>query len=223
MKGGKNDESAKTVYYREINFAKSRKKGAKMKRKYIFVGFIILTFVLVAMQSTFCLSQIKEVDMEKQREEIKEYIQKGDHELAISLAKEYLKTDSANIEILLTLAECNLGIGNLTEAEESAKKAFSIESTNPWVLKTLAKIYREKAEQAESSATKSELLSLAQAKTEEALKIDSNDAWANAEAALIYLAQRDKKQANKLIEKALKLQPNDEYIKGIKTTIETSF
>lgn len=193
-----------------------------MKGKYIFVVFVILTFALVALVAlklTFRPIQVEVVDLEKQREQIRECAQKGDDESAIKLAEEYLKTDSGNIEVFVTLAECNSKIGKFTEAEEAAKKALSIDSTNVWALKTLAVIYREEAEQSES---KKKLLNLARVKIKKALKFDPQDAWSNAEAALIYLARGDKKRAYKGIEKALDLQPNNEYFKRIKIKIEST-
>lgn len=193
-----------------------------MKREYIFVVFVILTFASVALKPTFCLAQIEDVDLEKQREQIREYAQKVDNESAIKLAEEYLKTDSANIGVLVTLAECNSRIGKFAEAEEFAKRAVSIDTTNVWALRTSAGVYRVKAEQTEAVSTRGELLNLARVKIKEALKHDPKDAWANAEAALIFLAQGDKKQAYKLIEEALALQPDDDYIKSIKIKIEST-
>jgi len=193
-----------------------------MKGKYIFVAFVVLTFALVALKPTFCLAQIEDVDLEKQLEQIRECVQKGDNESAINLAEEYLKTDSNNIEVLVTLADSNSRIGKFTEAKEVVKKALSIDPTNVWALTTLAMIYRVEAEQLESVTAKKKLLNFAQVKIDEALKLEPEGAWANAEAALIYLARGDKKRANKIIEKALELQPNEEYFENIKIKIESN-
>lgn len=193
-----------------------------MKGKYIFVAFVVLTFALVALKPTFCLAQIEDVDLEKQLEQIRECVQKGDNESAINLAEEYLKTDSNNIEVLVTLADSNSRIGKFTEAKEVVKKALSIDPTNVWALTTLAMIYRVEAEQLESVTAKKKLLNFAQVKIDEALKLEPEGAWANAEAALIYLARGDKKRANKVIEKALELQPNEEYFENIKIKIESN-
>jgi len=193
-----------------------------MKGKYIFVAFVVLTFALVALKPTFCLAQIEDVDLEKQLEQIRECVQKGDNESAINLAEEYLKTDSNNIEVLVTLADSNSRIGKFTEAKEVVKKALSIDPTNVWALTTLAMIYRVEAEQTKSLFAKKKLLNFAQVKIDEALKLEPEGAWANAEAALIYLARGDKKRANKIIEKALELQPNEEYFENIKIKIESN-
>ncbi len=195
-----------------------------MKGKYIFVALFILAFAVVALEPAFSLAQVEdvaeEVDVEKQRELIRAAVQQGDMETAIKLADEYLKTDSVNVEVLILLADCNASIGKFTEAKEAAEKALDIVSDNVWATRTLAKINRMEAEQTESVTAKKRLFSLAQSKIEEALRLDPEDAWTNAEAALIYLGRGNKAHASELIDKSLSLQPNDGYFRDIKQRIE---
>ncbi len=160
------------------------------------------------------------VDLVQKRERIRELAHKGEIETAAQLAQEYIVADSVNIEVLIILADCNASIGKFTEAKEAIKKALNIVPDNVWATRTLAKIHRVEAEQIESVVAKKRLFSLAQSKIEEALKLDPEDAWTNAEAALIYLGRGNKARASELIDKALSLQPNDDYFKNIKTRIE---
>lgn len=194
-----------------------------MAKKYIYILFAILAFVSLCIKPTFCRTESKEeAKMEKQRKQIIEYAQKGENETATKLGEEYLKSDPTNIEILVTLADSYLTLGNFTKAEEAVKKALSVEATNGWAMKTLAKIYRAQAEQAKTPAEKKKLLNLAATEIEKVIKTNPDDAWASAEAALIYYYQEKKDEAAKAIKKAIAAQPNDKYFKEIKTKIETT-
>jgi len=86
----------------------------------------------------------------------------------------------------------------------------------------LAKVYKMQAEQTTTAAEKKKLLNSAESEIEKALKINSSDPWAQAESALIYLAQGDKDAAKKAIKKAAASQPNDAYIQEVKAKIEAA-
>lgn len=157
--------------------------------------------------------------MDKLLRQIAEAASQGEHALAIQLAEEYLKSDPDNIAVLVTLAECSMCQGNFARAEEVVQKALSVDSSNGWALKTLAKIYRSLSEKHDYAPDKEKLLGLAAQKIEEALKATPENASAYTEAALIYSALNNKKRAEKLIETALMLEPRNEYFKDIKREI----
>ena len=99
------------------------------------------------------------------------------------------------------------------------KKALGINSNNTWAITTLAKIYRTEAEQSKSSGDKKKLFNSAENEIEKVLDVEPENPWANAEAALIYLGQGKKDEADKAIKKAIDAQPNDKYITDIKNKI----
>lgn len=195
-----------------------------MEKKIIIITIAILAFTLAGLKLSFCRAVTKEggATVEEERKQILEYSRKGDIESAIKLGEEYIKKDPDNIEILVTLTECYIGAANFDKAEASVKKAVSVDPKNTWAIKTLAKTYRAEAEQAKSTAEKKKLLDLAQVEIGKALKVQPEDAWINTEAALIYLLQGRKDDANKAIKKAVSAQPNDTYIKDIKTRINAT-
>lgn len=192
-----------------------------MDKKYIYALFTFLFFASLCVKVSFCRAEIKEgaANMEKQRKQIVEYAQKGDHESAIKSAEEYIKSDPGNIEILVTLAGSYLSVGNFSQAETMVKKALGVSSNNTWVITTLAKIYRAEAEQSKVAADKKKLFNLAEVEIEKVLAVEPENPWVNAEAALIYLGQGKKDDANKAIKKAIDAQPNDKYITDIKSKI----
>lgn len=192
-----------------------------MKLRYFFL--ILVVFTLIVLSSTVCLAQTKGADMEKLRKEIKTSAQKQDHASVIKLGEEYIKLDPGNIEVLVTLTESYLSSKEyFTKADETIKKALAIGPDNIWILKTAAKSKRIQAEQSESNTEKQKLLDSAQGTIDKLLKLAPDDAWINAEAALIYLAQGKKNEATKAIKKAINAQPNDPYIKIIKTKIDAT-
>ncbi len=194
-----------------------------MKRKYAYAAIVFLATTFVVSRLSFCLAQTKGADMEKLREEIKASTQKHDHASVIKLGEEYLKSDPENIEVLVILTESYLSSKEyFTKADETIKKALAIGPNDIWILKTAAKSKRIQAEQSKSNAEKQKLLNSAQETIDKLLKLAPDDAWINAEAALVYLAQGKKNEATKAIKKAIDAQPNDPYIKNIKTKIDAT-
>lgn len=194
-----------------------------MKRKYGYAAIVFLVVAFVVSGLSFCLAQTKGANMEKLREEIKASAQKQDHTSVIKLGEEYIKTDPGNIEVLMTLTESYLSSKEyFAKADEMIKKALAVGSDNTWVLKTAAKSKRIQAEQSTSNSDKQKLLDSAQETIDKLLKLAPDDAWVNAEAALIYLYQEKKDRASKLIEKAIGLQPGDPYIKNIEIQIKSA-
>jgi Flp pilus assembly protein TadD len=163
-----------------------------------------------------------DMDSEGRLNQLRELSQKGENEEAIKVAQECLQAEPANIEALILLAECNARLSRFAQAREAIEKALKIELNNIWALKALAVIYRDEAEQSDSPDRRQELLNLARDRIEQALRLNPSDAWTNAEAALIYLSRGEKEEASKSIEKALSLQAEEAYFKGIKLRIESS-
>jgi len=193
----------------------------------MFMACAVLAFVALGLKPAFCQAEKETeekeaVSMEVQQKQIIEFARKGDAIQAIKLFEEYIKTDTMNIEVFVTMAECYAYNGNLDQAEATVKKALSVDPKNIWALKTLAKIYRMEGEKARSAAEKTKLFSLAQTEIEKTLTAEPENPFNTTEAAIIYFRQGQKAEAAKLIKKAAAAQPNDRYIADAKKMIEAA-
>lgn len=151
---------------------------------------------------------------------VKMYYDKRNFDKTIEEANIYLKTDPNNKNVLLELAESYLGKGLNSSAEETVKKALSVDPTFPWAIRVLSRVYRERAEGAKTAAERNKYLNSAKVEAEKALLYAPKDAWVNVEAALVYDAQGNKAMAAKAIAAAASLSPNDPDIKNFQKRIQ---
>lgn len=196
-----------------------------MRSKYLYTFFVCVIFVTLGLKLAFSQEEKKSVkkevvNMDALRKKIVGLVQKGQKEAAIKLGVEYLKNDPGNIEILVNMAEC-YAPDDLTQSETMAKKAVSIDPKNTWAVKTLAKVYRIKGEKAQLPAEKEKLFVLARAEIEKVIAMEPDNAYNNAEVALICFRQGKKDEAIKFLKKAIAVLPDDLYIVEIKRIIET--
>jgi Tfp pilus assembly protein PilF len=207
-----------------------------MKRKNIIITAIVVIVLIVAVYLVANIIRVqptrkvdlstkisletvplKEEDIGQKRKLIWKYHEQGDKQSVMRLAKKYLKLAPQDGDTWLVLAENYMWSGNLTEAEEAVKEALELNAESPWGLRTLAAIYRTKAEQ--SPELKQEYLFKAQTEIEKALAIAPDDPWVNIEAAHIYLAQGREDEALEVTNKAIELRPEEKPFLDLKEQI----
>jgi len=190
----------------------------------VFVILVVLVYLAAKMTKSqlskggdSMVSTFKEKDIVQKRQLIWRYHNQGDKQSTMQTAEEYLKLVPSDIDAWMILAENYLWTNKLTEAERAVKEALKINSRYPWGLRTLASIYRIKAEQ--SPQLRQEYLSKAQSEIEGALKIAPYDPWVNLEMARLCLAQGKLDKALQAINRALELRPEEESFLDIKERI----
>jgi len=196
-----------------------------MKKNLLWEILITVVILIVSVPILILAETNKEskesVVQELLIQRIAEYCQKGDFDTAIKEANTYLEANPNNLEILMRLAECYISKLDLTLAEGTAKKALGLYPDNASALRTMALVHKRQFEAGKDDELKRKSLNLAQDEIEKSLRGDPNDSWAQAAAAQIYFYQSNKPKALKAIEAALKLDPQNDYIKGINKQIQS--
>lgn len=190
-------------------------------------GTLLVVVVFVVFASFQPESKAKDVAIKdvavvdsKEVQQIRELHIKGDIDATIDQAKAYLKSQPNNIEVLIRLAESYAFKGDLTLAEDYIKKALTAsDNKSVWSLRALATIYRTRYEISEDAKLKQKYLDLAMIEIAKALVLSPNDAWANAEAAQIYIKD-NKAKAVEAIGFALAVEPENKYFLGVKQKIQ---
>ena len=189
-----------------------------VKNKYYVVLSGVLAMVLVFTQGAF--AQIKDEDIMDQILVLKEYSKTGQNGKAIKLAQEILQFDPNNIIALNILTQTYIRMDNLPAAEETAKKALALKPDDPVTCRLLAVIYTAKAKQDPKAA--SDNLTLAQEQIQKGLVSKPDDILLLAGQAEIYFQQGYKDKAILVIDRALLISPNSEYLKEVKKMIEAT-
>lgn len=193
------------------------------KNKYntILWSFLVALILVLAL-SAFEQNNIANVafaQFDKETESLIPLLKSGNNEEVIRQATEYLKSNPNNVNLLNILSEAYVQKGDLTNAEESVKKAVAIQSDNPWSCRLLAQVYRNKIENKDSAERKSENLTLAAEVVERGLTSNPKDVGLLAEKAQIYFERGAITTALQAINEALRIAPNDAYLKQIKEKI----
>lgn len=175
---------------------------------------------LITLTSTLIFSTVAFAQLDNEAQSIIQLLKSGDNDAVISQATEYLKAHPNNVVILSALSEAYMFKNDLDNSERYAKRAIEIELDNSWACKILAKIYRIKIEDSDSAELRSENLTLAEKFVERGLRSKPNDIMLLAEKAQIYFAQGVISTALEVIEEALRIAPDDAYLKTIKEKIE---
>ncbi|MBL7197182.1 MAG: tetratricopeptide repeat protein [Candidatus Omnitrophica bacterium] len=190
----------------------------------LVVGLIAVAYLvtrIVATQSSVpevdLSTEVGSIEQKRERELIWEYHKQGNKQSVIQAAEKYLKLVPQDEAIWIVLAENYMWSDKLIEAERAIKQALRLNSKSFWGLRVIAAVYRDKAEQ--SPQTKEEYLSKAQLEIDEALAVAPNDAWVNMEAARVYLAQGKRDKALQFVERAIELEPEEEYLLNLKEQI----
>lgn len=197
----------------------------------VMVSGIIFILASVIQKTTVndTFAQIKKQDLkeqarstdqtqsEDQKNLITQHLKNKEYDSAIKLGKEYLASNPNDITAIDILTEAYINKGDLSAAETTVKKAVAIQPNDPWSCRLLARIYRIKTEK--DAVARNNNLNLALQQAEKGLASNPNDIWLLAEVAQIYFEQGDKVKANKTIDKALGIRPNDMYLKSIKEMI----
>jgi len=187
------------------------KGGIKMlKNKY----YAILVALLLAVSNLAC-AQVKQTDP-AQEKLITQYFNEKKYDLVVEKAKEYLTANPGNVTIINLLTEAYINKTDFAAAETTVKKAIAIQSNNPWSSRLLACIYREKANVQKKPTIKSATLILAAKEAERGLASNPEDVGLLAEAARIYSAQGDKAKVNQVIDKAIRIDPKNTYLRDLK-------
>lgn len=208
------------------------------KRYYVILGILVLGAILflpIVIKKNIvklAFAQVKEkkeeyvkektqskgqIQLNEQTMLILQHVKKGENDLAIKLAKEYLTSNPNDITAINVLTEAYINKDDLSSAEDTVKRAIAIQPNNPWSCRLLVRIYRIKA--AESPDVKSKNLTLALELTERCLASNPDDIWVLSEVAQIYSEQGDKVKANHMIDSALRIAPNDTYLISVKENI----
>lgn len=167
----------------------------------------------------FAQAQKQDAGIEFNAETLKmiQHLKKGENDLAINLAKSYLSSNPNNITALNILTEAYINKGDLSSAETTVRRAMTIQSKDPWSCRLLARIYRIKPEG--KPAVKKNNLILASDEIERALVFAPDDIGLLSEAAKIYSEQGNKDKANQMIERALRIASDDDYLLELKKII----
>jgi cytochrome c-type biogenesis protein CcmH/NrfG len=188
------------------------------KNKHYVVPVVLLLvtvtfFVMCKNTSRTILAQPEKEDSGKL---IMQHFKSGEIELAIKLAKEYLASKPNDIAIINLLAEAYVNTGDFSSAEAAVNKAMAIQSDNPWSCRLLGRIYIERSK---DRHVKSDELALVLKQVEKGLVSNPNDTQLLTVVAQIYLKQGNRDKANQTIDKALKINPKDNYLIKIKKGI----
>ena len=200
-----------------------------LKNKYYMK---LCAFVLVAV-SILVIDNLAKISFAQEKKQIKEespkvvtrddtwpiiqYYKKGENDLTIDLAKKYLMSNPNNTTIINILAEAYINKHDLSAAEETLKRAMTIQPNDPWSCRLSARIYRNKVETV--PLVKANNLTLALEQVEKGLVFSPDDVMLLAEAAEIYSQQGDNNKANRSIDRALTIAPDNTYLKSVKETI----
>jgi len=193
------------------------------KNKYnIIIWSFLATLILVLALSTFDQDNIANVafaQFDKETTSVIQLLKSGDSDGAIRNATEYLKANPNNVNILNSLAEAYKMKDDAVNFEKYAKRAIEIEPNNPWSCKLLSQVYRTKTENKDSEQRRNENLTLAAEAVERGLTSNPNDILLLAEKAQIYFERGAISTALQAINQALKIAPDDAYLKELKEKI----
>ena len=145
-------------------------------------------------------------------------LKEGKTDLVINRAEDALRSDPNATAFMNILAEAYLSKGDLSAAEESAKKAIAIQPNDPWSCRLLATIYRTKG--AKDVDMKNNNLALALEYVEKGLASYPDETGLLVEAAEIYIKRGTLNMARLMIDKALSINPNDGWLNEIKERID---
>lgn len=106
--------------------------------------------------------------------------------------------------------------GDLEPAQRYINRVLEIKSDDPWALRIIAQINRQRFEQTKEK----KYLELAQSEIEKALCSLVNDVPCHREAATIYYLQKNKTKALEEIDRVLKINPQDEASLDLREKIE---
>jgi tetratricopeptide (TPR) repeat protein len=181
-------------------------------KNYVILGFLIVVTIMA--QVGYSQTNQDQILI------LKEYSIKNENDKVVKLAREILKSDPNNIAVLNLLTEAYINMDNLPAAEETIQKALALKPNDPLASRLLARIYRLKANQ--DPQTAKDNLALALEQVESGLASDPNNIMLLAEKAQIYLEQGYKDPAKEIINNALTISPNNNYLKTVKKEIETA-
>lgn len=184
-----------------------------LKKKYYTVSAALVLATVAALFiggniTKAVLAQGEKEDSGNQVLSIMGHFKKGENDLTIRLAKEYLAVNPKDVTVLNALAEAYANKGDFSSAETTVKDALAIQPNEPWSLRLLGSIYSKKND-----------FALALEQLEKGLASNPNDIMLLAEVAKIYSAQGNKAKAKEAIDKALNITPNDQYLIQIKNDI----
>lgn len=178
------------------------------------LGALVLVAIIITAANAQAEGEAKE---QASKQEITQHIKKGENDLAIQSAKQYLASNPEDTTVINILTEAYINKSDFVSAEQSVKEALAIQPNDPWSCRLLAHIYEKKTEK--DPAVKANNLVFALEQVEKGLSYNPDDKLLLAEKARIYARQGDDRKANEAIDRALSIDPGNTFLMQTKEDI----